>query len=88
MAGGSPLLSVVQARLVDAVPLDPRPEYQRGILCWGRGIPTVVATGVQRSSRLLSMRGATCLIELPAQTAEQPSLPAGTTINVILLPSQ
>jgi gephyrin len=46
--------------------LDPaRPEYHRVVLKWEHNTLMAYSTGVQRSSRLMSMAGATGLMEVP-----------------------
>ena len=62
----------MQATLAQPLPLDPeRPEYHRAVLRWdgalngGRGGLMAFSTGSQASSRLLSMRTANALLELP-----------------------
>ncbi|KAG0476628.1 hypothetical protein HPP92_013469 [Vanilla planifolia] len=67
-----------------------RPEYHRAIIGWeiddGSGMPGVSfvaeSTGGQLSSRLLSMKSANALLELPA-TGQM--LAAGTYVQVILI---
>lgn len=68
----SPHLRRVQAHLAQPLPLDAyRPEYHRATLTWdstlngGQGGYRAVSTGSQASSRLLSMRTANALLELP-----------------------
>ena len=69
MAGWrKPRLRRVQARLAQALPLDAsRPEFHRATLSWDQIQSCYVAssTGSQSSSRLLSMRTANALLELP-----------------------
>ncbi len=73
MAGWpDPHLTRVQAFLSQPLPLDPeRPEYHRAHLSWdnsqngGQGGFVALSTGSQASSRLLSMRTANVLLELP-----------------------
>eukprot|EP00252_Welwitschia_mirabilis_P002258 TRINITY_DN12172_c0_g1_i1.p1 TRINITY_DN12172_c0_g1~~TRINITY_DN12172_c0_g1_i1.p1 ORF type:complete len:654 (+),score=151.89 TRINITY_DN12172_c0_g1_i1:231-2192(+) len=84
-----PRLSRVQTRILEPLKLDPsRPEYQRATLYWrqndGSGRPGFVAvsTGHQVSSRLLSMKSANALLELPAGNEV---LPAGTTVSALLI---
>lgn len=69
------------------VSLDQRPEYQRARLKWktGSDIPSVISTGVQQSSRLLSMADANCLLKLPPKSEECSQLNAGKTVNALLL---
>jgi molybdopterin molybdotransferase len=72
----------VRVRLAEAIRPDrSRLEYQRAIV---RATPdglTAATTGVQASSRLLSMRGANALLEIPAGDAP---LPAGQEVNALL----
>jgi len=46
-------------------------------------VPTATPTGAQHSSRLLSMRAADVLLELPAKTEEQAFLPAGAVVAAL-----
>ncbi|GMP91843.1 hypothetical protein CsSME_00042344 [Camellia sinensis var. sinensis] len=69
----NPHLPRVHARLKQSIKPDPvRPEFHRSIIRWevndGSGSPGFVAesTGHQMSSRLLSMKSANALLELPA----------------------
>lgn len=80
-----PNLRRVQARLSHALPLDPaRPEYHRATLRWDMATNGFVAesTGSQSSSRLLSMRTANALLELPERDGE---LPAGSLVSALLI---
>ncbi len=84
-----PQLRRVQATLAQPLRLDPsRPEYHRATLQWektlngGSGGYRAVSTGSQASSRLLSMRTANALLELP-QAAE--ILPAGAVVSALVL---
>jgi gephyrin len=80
-----PRLRRVQARLSQSLALDPtRPEYHRATLRWDAGINCFVAesTGSQASSRLLSMRTANALLELPEQAGE---LPVGSLVSALLI---
>lgn len=86
-----PQLRRVQAQLAQALTLDPdRPEYHRATLQWdrtlngGHGGYLAVSTGSQASSRLLSMRTANALLELPQAEGE---LPAGATVSALLIGS-
>jgi gephyrin len=90
MAGWpDPYLRRVQAQLAQPLALDAyRPEYHRAILCWdnplhgGVGGYLATSTGSQASSRLLSMRSANALLELPQEEGE---LPAGAIVSALLL---
>lgn len=80
-----PHLRRVQARLSQPLPLDPaRPEYHRATLRWDTAANGFVAesTGSQSSSRLLSMRTANALLELPEREGE---LPAGSLVTALLI---
>lgn len=85
----NPHLQRVHACITNSIKTDPaRPEYQRAIVRWdfsnATGKPGFIAesTGKQMSSRLLSMKSANALLELPA-TAE--ILPAGTLVQAVLI---
>ncbi|EIE21770.1 molybdopterin biosynthesis protein [Coccomyxa subellipsoidea C-169] len=89
MAGwAEPRLRRVHARTQSAIKLDPeRPEYHRASLSWHRtgesaGELAAASTGGQISSRLLSMRSANALLELPAV---QGVLPAGSLVSALLI---
>jgi gephyrin len=84
-----PKLRRVQAHLAQPLALDAyRPEYHRAVLRWepalneGRGGYTAESTGSQASSRLLSMRTANALLELPQAEGE---LPAGAVVSALLI---
>ncbi|KAI3746764.1 hypothetical protein L6452_09203 [Arctium lappa] len=85
-----PHLSRVHAYLKQSIKTDPvRREFHRAIIRWennaGFGFPGFVAesTGHQMSSRLLSMKSANALLELPPSGGE---IPSGTPISAILIP--
>ncbi|KAG1330826.1 molybdopterin biosynthesis protein CNX1 [Cocos nucifera] len=85
----NPQLQRVSARLAQPIRTDPhRPEHHCAIIRWelddGSGGPGFVAesTGQQASSRLLSMKSANALLELPA-TGQ--ILTAGTSVRAILI---
>jgi len=84
-----PNLRRVQAQLEQPLRLDPeRPEYHRATVQWddalhsGAGGFRASSTGIQASSRLLSMRTANALLELPQRAGE---LPAGNTVSALLI---
>ena len=84
-----PQLRRVQAHLAQPLRLDAyRPEYHRATLRWashlnnGNGGFLAVSTGSQSSSRLLSMRTANALLELPQAEGE---LPVGAVVTALLL---
>lgn len=84
-----PHLRRVHAHLTQALPLDPaRPEYHRATLRWdkalneGRGGYWALSTGHQASSRLLSMRSANALLELPQAEGK---LEAGSVVSALII---
>jgi gephyrin len=84
-----PHLRRITVALAQPLPLDPyRPEYHRAILDWdnqaddGRGALVAHSTGNQASSRLLSMRSANALLELPQGEG---LLPAGAAVSALLI---
>lgn len=84
-----PNLQRVQAILAQTLHLDPvRPEYHRSTLRWdatlnnGAGGYLAESTGSQASSRLLSMRTANALLELPQREGV---LEAGSVVSALLL---
>lgn len=84
-----PHLLRVHARIEQPLKTDPvRPEFHRVTVKWkendGSGTPGFVAesTGQQMSSRLLSMKSANALLELPLGRT---LLPAGTSVSAIVI---
>jgi len=84
-----PMLTRVQVCLDEPLPLDAdRPEYHRATVRWenalhgGRGGLLAVSTGMQASSRLLSMRSANALLELPQGRGV---LEAGSAVTALLI---
>jgi molybdopterin molybdotransferase len=73
----------VQAALAHEVRPDPaRLEYQRAIVRWDSGRFVARTTGLQSSSRLMSIAGANALLEIePGSNA----LPAGSIVPALLL---
>ncbi|MFN0070526.1 MAG: gephyrin-like molybdotransferase Glp [Chloroflexota bacterium] len=70
-------------RISRPIRLDPyRPEYQRAFVHWENGELVSVDTGIQASSRLMSMVGANALLELEAREG---TLQAGDTVSAMLL---
>lgn len=71
--------------LAQSFSLDPsRPEYHRATLRWNQNaqMPVATSTGNQISSRLLSMRNANVLLELPKG---QGVIEAGSIVSAIIL---
>lgn len=80
-----PELRRMHVRTTAPLKLDPvRPEYHRATVHWGSDAGELVAesTGGQLSSRLLSMRSANALLELPRAEGR---LPAGTRVSALLI---
>jgi gephyrin len=84
-----PHLRRVNAHLAQPLALDAyRPEYHRAVLQWedslndGRGGYLAHSTGSQASSRLLSMRTANALLELPQAEGE---LPVGAVVSALVI---
>ena len=86
MAGWrEPGLRQVQARLAQPLPLDAyRPEYHRATLRWDveQDCFAASSTGIQASSRLLSMRTANALLALPQREGV---LAAGSSVEALLI---
>jgi gephyrin len=85
----NPRSTRVQVTLTQALPLDAyRPEYHRAVVHWdaalhaGRGGFRAESTGSQASSRLLSMRSANALLELPQGEGV---LAAGSSVTALLI---
>ncbi|XP_021900971.1 molybdopterin biosynthesis protein CNX1 isoform X1 [Carica papaya] len=85
----NPQLLRVQARLQQSIRTDSvRPEFHSAVIRWkvnnGSGNPGFVAesTGLQRSSRLLTMRLANALLELPATGNV---ISAGSSVSALLI---
>lgn len=84
-----PNLLRVKVALAQSLKLDPeRPEYHRATVRWrddlhdGQGGFWAESTGRQASSRLLSMRTANALLELPRGEGE---LAAGTVVSALVI---
>ena len=84
-----PYLRRVQAQLAQPLALDAyRPEYHRATLTWdntlhqGQGAYLAHSTGSQASSRLLSMRTANALLELPQAEGV---LPVGAVVAALMI---
>ncbi len=90
MAGWpEPRLRRIQAQIEQALPLDSyRPEYHRATAIWdnglngGQGGYRALSTGIQVSSRLLSMRTANVLLELPQAEG---MLSAGSVVSALVI---
>ena len=81
-----PQLVRVQVCLEEALRLDPdRPEYHRVVVRWEasqQGGLVAASTGNQASSRLLSLRSANALLELPRGEG---LLAAGSSVSALLI---
>ena len=87
----NPHLRRIKAQLAQSLSLDVyRPEYHRATLRWdgelhdGLGGYVAESTGSQASSRLLSMRTANALLELPQQAGE---LAVGSMVSALVIGS-
>lgn len=80
-----PQLPVVQVEVVGEVSLDPRPEFHRVTVAVDGAKLRAVSTGNQRSSRLMSTRGANGLLLLPMSTTVQKTL-SGTVPAMLIGP--
>lgn len=74
-------------KLQKDIKLDPRPEYQRAKLSWqpDDDIPVAISTGSQCSSRLLSMRTANILLQLPARSDSLTHLKKNTIVTGLVI---
>ncbi len=61
-----PQRPVVRVVLQEAIQASRRPEYHRVVIAWHAGRLMAQSTGSQSSSRLLSLRGANGLLQIPA----------------------
>lgn len=80
-----PTLRRIRVKLAQPLPLDAwRPEYHRAVARWDEtaGFFVAASTGSQASSRLLSMRSANVLLELPQGEGV---LPAGAVVDALLI---
>jgi len=83
MCGGHTRNPIVNAQLAQPLNLDPvRPEYHRASLAWCGTHFSAESTGMQRSSRILSLKDADCLLHLPRQAG---TLPKGTAVQATVL---
>lgn len=72
----------VRVALLDPIrPSPDRSEYQRVVIAWQDGRLTARSTGVQSSSRLLSLRGANALLLVPPGDAVYP---AGAELEALI----
>jgi len=79
----SPERPRVKVRIGQPIRLDPsRPEYQRAFVRWQDGELVSTPTGIQASSRLMSMVGANALLELEAREG---TLQPGEQVPALLL---
>ncbi|MBI2940534.1 MAG: molybdopterin molybdotransferase MoeA [Chloroflexi bacterium] len=81
---GHPRPDRPEVRVILDGPVQPSPdrtEYQRVVITWRDGRLVARTTGIQVSSRLLSMAGANGLIKIEPGTAE---IPAGATVAALL----
>ena len=73
---------LIQVKLLHSIRLDPqRPEYHRAIVSWSENGFVAKSTGIQESSRLLSMKTANALLILPRSSE---TLSAGSQVDALL----
>ncbi|KAI8142729.1 MoaB/Mog domain-containing protein [Fennellomyces sp. T-0311] len=77
--------AVVQVEIAEDVSLDPRPEYHRVRVSVAGNKLVAGSTGGQRSSRMLSLRQANGLLQLPALTADRQTIAKGTSVPCLLI---
>ncbi|EFN52667.1 hypothetical protein CHLNCDRAFT_58800 [Chlorella variabilis] len=91
-----PRLRRLHVRTAMPIKMDPeRPEYHRAVAHWARpagaepgvccGELVAASTGGQISSRLLSLRSANVLLEIPQASRASGVLPAGTMVSALVL---
>ena len=87
MSGKTPYFPLVKAATMEAIRLDPRPEYHRAVVKWSELHPlaafSATSTGSQCSSRLLSMAGANALLIVPS-SATPMVLPPGSILDAMI----
>lgn len=66
----------------DVMPSPDRPEYQRARVRWSDGRLVAQSTGIQRSSRLLSLVGANALLRIDPGTEP---IKAGQDVDALLI---
>ena len=83
------MYTMLTSQLEHPISLDPRPEYQRAVVNWSPSpdyqFPSASTTGSQCSSRLLSMRSADVLLQLPARIEARAKLEAGAVVRALML---
>ncbi|CAG8538196.1 10494_t:CDS:2 [Ambispora leptoticha] len=80
-------LPTVKVQLSNTIKLDPRPEFHRVIIHFDHETGNFKAnsTGIQQSSRLLSLRGCNALLKLPAREDLLSELSKGTFVEAIVI---
>ena len=81
----TPHNTIVSAQLQDDVKLDARPEYHRVLLDWSTAVPSAHSTGNQGSCRLVSMKSATALLQLPPSTHDKPLARKGDIYDAVII---
>lgn len=67
------------------IKLDSRPEFKRASLNFGSKVTASLIQGNQRSSRFMSVKGADCLVLIPASKDGDEMITSQTAINAIIL---
>lgn len=82
------MLTQVPVEMMFTLSLDPRPEYHRACVSWQQTRPNAIATstGMQHSSRLLSMKSANALLVLPPRSDTLTQLQVGATVQALIIP--
>ncbi|TPX30464.1 hypothetical protein SmJEL517_g05974 [Synchytrium microbalum] len=85
-------LPIVRAVISEKFPLDPRPEFVRAVLTatpssTSKESVTIAAvtTGMQRSSRIMSVKAANGLLKLPGRTKEKSHASPGDVVEAIVI---
>lgn len=82
---GAATYARVDAEIAGPIEMDPvRPEYHRALARWSDGKIVAESTGFQRSSRIASVAGTNCFLEIPKRAGV---LPKGTIVKALMLPS-
>ncbi|KAI1716639.1 gephyrin [Ditylenchus destructor] len=81
----------IRVRLIEDIRLDSRPEYRRACIDryhggWQPDVPMAECiAGSQISSRLLSLRSANLLLELPAKSASNEMIKSGEIVTALVI---
>ncbi|XP_070569448.1 gephyrin-like isoform X2 [Ptychodera flava] len=83
----NPHLTKIKAKLSSDIKLDFRPEFHRAVLDWSQddAIPSAISTGNQQSSRLLSLKTASALLQLPPRDDLHKELKKSTVVDAFII---